>query len=101
MFKIKDFSFIDSTTIYCHPDNISLIKEKVDILKDPNITYIKPFNIVGDKNIPKFKEKWIPPVERFIEYEQKDEYWAKPLGIGKVIKEPIFYASRLPTVFKL
>ena len=39
-------------------------------------------------------EKWIPgPWGKFIDLEEKDEIWARPLGLGKieVHEEPVFY----------
>jgi hypothetical protein len=53
--------------IYCHPDNI-----------------------------PKFKQKWVFPKDRFVEYEEKDKIWAIPLKIGywEDTDEPLFIQIR-------
>lgn len=36
----------------------------------------------------KYDERWVPPRRAFITYEAKDEGWARPLGIGRVVMSP-------------
>jgi hypothetical protein len=90
MLEIKDFSFIDTKVIYCHPNNVKLLEDNIQVLKDPNVFYPYSHKFIKDNGIPQFKETWSPPYDRFIEYEAKDEEWMRPLGIG-VKKEPVFY----------
>lgn len=90
MIRIKDYSFIDGRTILCHSKNYEFIKQKLECTSN-DMQYIFTHKIIVDDSIPEYTEKWIPPYDRFIEYEPKDEEWAKRLGIGTIKKEPVFY----------
>lgn len=34
-------------------------------------------------------KRWVPPIEKFVEYEDKDESWLRYFGMGKEIEETI------------
>jgi hypothetical protein len=83
--------------IFCHPDNLKLLK---DICKQdfgqPLMYVTLGIEIKTDSHIPKFKQKWVFPKDRFVEYEEKDKIWAIPLKIGhwEDTDEPLFMQIR-------
>lgn len=45
------------------------------------------------------KDRWIPPEgDRFCSYEESDEEWMRPLGLGTVVQEqhPCYFKVQVP-----
>lgn len=38
--------------------------------------------IYTSTNCPRYRKKWLPPTERFVEYEASDTEWLKYFGLG-------------------
>lgn len=95
-----------------HPNNQKHLDEAIDRASSPFIgaphvsAVLSGMEILWDRNLPerKTREEWVPPVERFIEYEPKDAEWARPLGIGtvRVVDEgPLFIGIDSPWTMTL
>jgi hypothetical protein len=41
--------------------------------------------VFTDPNLPRYATRWEFPPDRFVEYEESDEVWAKQLGFGRSV----------------
>ena len=103
---------MDETQIVCHPDNLKLIKKICNDYQKKHDPFHNYFDmdylgmgveIVTDKNLPKFHQKWQIPPTPFIEYDEKDEEWARPINYGKYVDTdiPVFFEIVKPNYFKI
>jgi hypothetical protein len=78
--------------IACHPDNLPALELTLYMLKrDHGVTLGLP--IMPSPAMPKRRTRWEFPRDPFVEYEAKDERWARPLGIGREVDDgPLFLA---------
>lgn len=51
-----------------------------------------PASVVASPHLSSTAPTWVPPCDPFVEFEKKDEAWAKPLGFGKMEERKVFYA---------
>lgn len=40
---------------------------------------------------------WRFPNDRFVEYDESDEAWARPIGFGKEVEQPVPFTFSPPT----
>lgn len=84
--------------ILTHPNNIPLLQKE---FQNPSFSYLNWFwgiDIKTDKNLPQFRTKWKFPEDKYIEYSEEDEKWAKPVGFGWEVQTdiPLFYQITYP-----
>jgi hypothetical protein len=48
--------------------------------------------VVAPKHLSPTTKQWVPPSDPFIEFESKDEAWAKKLGFGHEEDRKVIYA---------
>lgn len=82
-------------TIFCHPDNVEILKARFSALplKDRVLDLNLSIPVVPDRTVPKYRpRRWIFPAWPFVEFEPADEAWCVPLGIGRWSDpEPYFF----------
>lgn len=82
-------------TIVTHPDNRAIFEQHIKKTDGHDRIYSIP--IVFDPYMPQFNEVWYPPRQsRFVAYDNSDEGWMRPLGLGVIHKEPVIYSMRFP-----
>jgi len=99
MRKITDIIEADGKTIYCHPNNYDLLKSQIKQEEDPykfryRMDFIRPFGleIRTDPDLKEYDEIWHPTSwGEWCELEYSDEKWARPLGLGRIEKRPVFF----------
>lgn len=47
--------------------------------------------IISSPYVPSTAPMWVPPRDPFVEFEKKDEPWAKKLGFGKTEERRVYY----------
>lgn len=89
--------------ICCHPANLHLIQDMFQ-RRHTTMTHNGPVvNFFGEKvitdiNTPRWFKKWKFPDAPFIEYDTKDEEWARPLKYGCEVDDvgnPVFFRINL------
>jgi len=65
-------------TIYCHPCHVETLESLTTGQGGIRLFGLK---IVPNQFMPKWRRRWVPPYDRFIEYEPSDT-WAERLGMG-------------------
>jgi len=82
-----DINHLKPPVITTHPNNAHWISQ---VIKN-NFGRIKLVlhhkEMVYDMRSPEFVSRWIPPPpDRFWSYSHSDQFWAKPLGLGRTIE---------------
>lgn len=82
-------------TIYCHPNSLEKLKQKVEVYKNKSnlgIHFIYGIQIIEDPNIPEDQhDYWELPENKFIEYDYKDLDWMIFCGWVKEHRQTVFY----------
>lgn len=87
-------------SILCHPIAADCLKTEFPLApEDPSIP-ILPYRTFGTQVytnplLPAFGKKWEFPSDPFVDYEAKDEEWARPIGYGKEVDDsdnPVFFS---------
>lgn len=77
--------------IYIHSEVMEKLKQII-----PTVDYRPTFNDLNlhvDIAVPKHPKKWEFPQCRFVEYEPKDEEWARPLRHGREVDDTSRYVG--------
>jgi hypothetical protein len=84
--KIPDIKF----DIFVNPEVYNKLMENFPVASNNRYS---PYGmkITVDKYIPKHPKKWEFPKCRFVEYEPKDEEWARPLRHGREVDDTSQY----------
>lgn len=90
----------NNMVILTHPDNAAPLT-RIPARNNNWTVYGVPLEgipILFDRSIPQFSEAWYPPKDdRFCGYGPEDEEWMRPLGLGTLRDEPLFYAMVDPS----
>jgi hypothetical protein len=90
-----------SITIYTHPNNLRFLKDLPLKPSDDYAFSAKGIPVHTDENLAETVKVWkMPPAaNRFYEYSEADIVWAKPIGYGYEVPEPLFYIMQKPRFF--
>ncbi len=79
--------------IFCHPIAADRLKDEFPLPpEDPSVPLpiYRTFGVPVYTNplLPAYGKKWEFPRDPFVDYEVKDESWARPIGYGKEVEDP-------------
>lgn len=87
-------------SLVAHPDAIKAFADSA-----PEVRFLERFSprfgisVFPNPFAPKHPKKWQFPADRFVEYEAKDEEWARPVGHGREVDDMsryVAYAFKTP-----
>jgi hypothetical protein len=86
-----------------HPDVLAAVTKDVAADEPPSIFGgIAPLfgvPVYSSPLMPKHPKKWQFPRDPFVDYEESDEAWARPINYGKEVDDTtklVGYAIRMP-----
>lgn len=91
-------------TIYINKYHYDWFIKKFELDNDTGIHHpygLNGFDINFVDHVPKWIKKWIFPVTSFVEYDEKDKVWARPIKFGYEIEtnEPAVFLINRQLIF--